>query len=226
MKKYTFPFFPFTSKKLLKLFTISRRLGLLRFFSFLSAIYGSNPSEVGDLKPHLCFFFLVIRSGVPSSYYWLCFCLDAQRQNCLASAASLERRRTYYYLPFFFLVLRCKRLRGAVPTSTRPGSTAMCGYDTLVFFFCHTLVYARALRIIQKNNCEQRSYVRGERRRKERGTFHALPLSFSKLFFSPFFQVVFFSTLFLFFFESRLYIIIKAAFRTLHVVFSFNSALD
>ena len=195
MKKYTFPFFPFTSKKLLKLFsTTSRRLGASSFFfSFLSAIYGSNPSEVGDLKPHLFFFFcfLVIRSGVPSSYYWLCFCFDAQRQNCLASAASLEKRRTYYYLPFFFfLVLRCKRLRGAASTSTRPSSTAVCGYDILGFFFCHTLVYARALRIIQKNNCEQKSYVRGERRRKERGTFRALPLSFSKLFFSspPFFS--------------------------------------
>ena len=131
---------------------------------------------------------------------------------------------------FFFLVLRCKRLRGAASTSTRPSSTAVCGYDILGFFFCHTLVYARALRIIQKNNCEQKSYVRGERRRKERGTFRALPLSFSKLFFSspPFFsgRFFFFHSFPFFFFESYLYIIIKAVFRTLHFVFSFNSTFD
>lgn len=169
MKKYTFPFFPFTSKKLLKLFsTISRRLGASSFFfSFLSAIYGSNPSEVGDLKPHLCFFF------VSSLFALACLLhitgcvfalMHSDRTVWLQQRLSKSVERITIFLFFFsgITVQTPERRRFHVDAPQQHGSVWLW---LSLFFFCHTLVYARALRIIQKNNCEQKSYVRGERRR-------------------------------------------------------------
>lgn len=148
MKKYTFPFFPFTSKKLLKLFsTISRRLGASSFFSPSFQLSTARIQVKWAIWSRICVFFcfLVIRSGVPSSYYWLCFCFDAQRQNCLASAASLEKRRTYYYLPFFFFwYYGANAWEAPLPRRRAPAARQCVAMTFFVFFLSHSGLRTRA----------------------------------------------------------------------------------
>lgn len=148
MKKYTFPFFPFTSKKLLKLFsTISRRLGASSFFfSFLSAIYGSNPSEVGDLKPHLCFFF------VSSLFALACLLhitgcvfalMHSDRTVWLQQRLSKSVERITIFLFFFFWYYGANAWEAPLPRRRAPAAR-QCVAMTFLVFFSVTLWFTHA----------------------------------------------------------------------------------